>query len=111
MFEIKSKYLLSLLGNRSLSIKNSEIFGFLVTKFLLELSNRIFKNPKFKKYPDIISYAFWIREGNLAEIKKNYNIKKELYIGRGLVFHGVPSNVPTNFIYSLTVGLLSEIQI
>ena len=48
MFEIKSKYLLSLLGNRSLSIKNSEIFGFLVTKFLLELSNRIFKNPKFK---------------------------------------------------------------
>ena len=107
MFEIKSKYLLSLLGNRSLSIKNSEIFGFLVTKFLLELSNRIFKNPKFKKYPDIISYAFWIREGNLAEIKKNYNIKKELYIGRGLVFHVVPSNVPTNFIYSLTFGLLS----
>ena len=43
----------------------------------------------------------------MAEIKKNYNIKKELYIGRGLVFHVVPSNVPTNFIYSLTFGLLS----
>jgi len=107
MFEIKSKNIVSLLGNRSIIIQNSEIFQFLVSKFFLELSNKIFKDPKFKKYPDIISYAFWIREGNLANIKKSYNVKNELYIGRGLVFHVVPSNVPTNFIYSLTFGLLS----
>ena len=74
MFEIKSKNIVSLLGNRSIIIQNSEIFQFLVSKFFLELSNKIFKDPKFKKYPDIISYAFWIREGNLANIKKSYNV-------------------------------------
>ena len=107
MFEIKNKNLISLLGNKVIKKQNFKIFDFFVIKFLLELSNKIFKDPEFKKYPDIISYAFWIREGNLYNIKKNYNIKNDLYIGRGLVFHVVPSNVPTNFVYSLTFGLLS----
>ncbi len=107
MFEIKNKNLVSLLGNKVIKKKNFKIFDFFVIKFLLELSKKIFKDPEFKKYPDIISYAFWIREGNLYNIKKNYNIKNDLYIGRGLVFHVVPSNVPTNFVYSLTFGLLS----
>jgi len=107
MFEIKKKNLISLLGNKSVQTQSSEIFNTFVTKFLLKLSTNIFKDPKFKKYPDIISYAFWIREGNLINIKKSYDINNNLYIGRGIVFHVVPSNVPTNFIYSLTFGLLS----
>ena len=107
MFQIKNRNIKSLFGNNYIKSCNLEIFSKIVIKFLSELSKGIFEDKNFKEYPDIISYAFWIRENNLISLKKGYETSNKSYIGRGIAFHVVPSNVPTNFIYSLTYGLLS----
>ena len=38
---------------------------------------------------------------------KNYETEQEFRAGRGLIFHICPNNVPTNFIFSFFLGLLS----
>ena len=107
MLRIKDRNIKSLFGDDYIKSSNLEIFNSIVIKFLSSLSKEIFEDKRFKEYPDIISYAFWIRENNLIRLKKGYETSNKSYIGRGIAFHVVPSNVPTNFIYSLTYGLLS----
>ena len=48
----------------------------------------------------------WCSKNNIEKfyIKENENLYK---IGRGLVFHISPKNIPLNFIYSFFLGLLS----
>lgn len=107
MFNIKNHEFTSLLNNSKIQNVNLKIFDNLILKFISEISKNIFQDKKLKNYPDIISFAFWIRENNLLKLKNDYSYSSSYLIGRGLVFHIVPSNVPTNFIYSLVFGLLS----
>jgi len=65
------------------------------------------KNKEAKEYPDIITFGFFCRKGNLQKLKQTYAGKIEERIGKGLSFHIAPSNVPINFAYTLVVGLLS----
>lgn len=81
-----------------------EIFEKHILEFFDEISKIIMTNKKFKKFPDLITFGFWCRKKNLENIKKNYPEKQ---LGRGLVFHICPSNVPLNFAFSLAFGLLS----
>ena len=74
--------------------------------FLAELSKNLDKKKSAKDYPDIKSFSFWCRKQNIEKIK-NINQSKEFRIGLGLVFHVTPSNIPTNFAYSLCFGLLN----
>ena len=74
--------------------------------FFQKLSTQLLKNQSAKDYPDVISYAFWCRDASLRVMKKNY-VGKQLRLGRGILFHIAPSNVPVNFAYSMTVGLLA----
>lgn len=77
-----------------------------ILDFLNELSLMILKSKEAKEFPDIITFAFWCRKASLSEIEKeykNYNIR----LGRGIIFHIAPSNIPINFVYSLVAGLLS----
>ncbi|HZK61755.1 MAG TPA: acyl-CoA reductase [Anaerovoracaceae bacterium] len=78
-----------------------------VLEFLNNLSARIMKNKEAKEYPDIITFGFFCRKGNLQKLKQTYAGKIEERIGKGLSFHIAPSNVPINFAYTLVVGLLS----
>ena len=81
-------------------------FNDISISFLSELSNVIRKSPEATIYPDLMAFSFWCRKGNLIKFKKNQsNIDRRL--GRGLVFHIAPSNVPLNFGYSFIFGLLS----
>ena len=59
-----------------------------------------------RNYPDLKALAFWCRLKNILKLKKKLNTEKNK-IGLGLVFHITPSNIPTNFVYSLIFGLLS----
>ena len=43
---------------------------------------------------------------NIQYLKKKFSCD-DLRTGKGLIFHITPSNVPTNFFYSLMFGLLS----
>jgi len=87
------------LSNKPFCIFENEIINFFET-----ISNTILSKKKFSKFPDLVAFGFWCRKKNLISISENYQQKQ---IGRGLVFHISPSNVPMNFAFSLAFGLLS----
>ena len=87
------------LSNKPFCIFENEIINFFDI-----ISNVILSKKKFKKFPDLVAFGFWCRKKNLIHISENYHQKQ---IGRGLVFHISPSNVPMNFAFSLAFGLLS----
>ena len=54
------------------------------------------------------SFCIFCRKNNLDNFKKKYlNDSKVLRLGLGTVFHVTPSNIPTNFAYSLLFGLIT----
>ncbi len=77
-----------------------------VVAFLNALSAELTKNPIMRHYPDVATFAFFCRKGNIQKLKEKYSFEG-LSFGRGLVFHIAPSNVPVNFAYSLVCGLLA----
>ena len=75
--------------------------------FLNALSKEITQDARIRDYPDVATFAFFCRRANILRIKEKYNIEKTLRLGRGIVFHIAPSNVPVNFAYSLVCGMLA----
>lgn len=78
-----------------------------VIDFLNALSSAILKDKACRLYPDAITFAFFCRKSNLQKLKGQYVKNDSLRLGRGLLFHIAPSNVPINFGYSLVAGLLA----
>ena len=95
-----------IIGNYNFKNGPFEIFDQNIIFFLDEISKEILKNNESKKFPDLITFGFWCRANNIKSLLKNYNFFKNR-IGRGSVLHITPSNVPTNFAYSMVFGLLS----
>lgn len=84
-----------------------KIFSDEVIFYLDQLSKILFKDPRSREYPDVGTFAFYCRKGNINTLKKEYHKANKNRLGRGLIFHISPSNVPVNFAYSLIAGLLS----
>lgn len=78
-----------------------------VIDFLNALSGALLKDRESRIYPDVVTFAFFCRKGNLLKLKDEYVGDDVLRMGRGLLFHIAPSNVPINFGYSLVAGLLA----
>lgn len=77
-----------------------------IIAFLENLSEILIANPSAKKFPDLYSFGFWCRRASLESMRRSY-LDIEHRIGRGVVFHIAPSNVPLNFAYSLVAALLA----
>ena len=75
--------------------------------YLNALSLLLNKTPNVRDYPDVATFAFFCRKANILNLKKQYSTETIVRLGRGLVFHIAPSNVPVNFAYSLICGILS----
>lgn len=75
--------------------------------FLHALSKELNKDPQIRNYPDVATFAFFCRRANILQIKEHYSNEETIRLGRGIVFHIAPSNVPVNFAYSLLCGLLA----
>lgn len=75
--------------------------------FLSALSAALLKDREAKAYPDVITFAYFCRKAHLARLEEEYAGRLDGRLGRGVVFHIAPSNVPINFAYSLTAALLS----
>lgn len=94
------------LGNDT-TIKNMQnipvlkAFDDRVVEFLHSLANELLK--KSKQYPDVVAFAFFCSKTNILKYKKDY----DGLVGRGIAFHSTPSNIPTNFAYSLISSLLA----
>lgn len=84
-----------------------QIFDPLICEWIVYVSKLLLESKDVKKYPDLATFAFYCRKSNISKLKEEYYIKNRYIIGRGLLFHITPSNVPLNFAYSLLVGLLS----
>lgn len=77
----------------------------IVCDFLDEFSQQLRRDKENKAYSDLISLAFWCRRNNIQRLKENF--KHQYSIGRGIIFHITPSNIPINFAFSYFFGLLS----
>ncbi|MEB3213085.1 MAG: acyl-CoA reductase [Leptolyngbyaceae bacterium] len=75
-------------------------------EFLSALSQSLFKNSSLRNHPDVAAFAFWCRKANLERLRREHH-SPHRRLGRGLVLHITPSNVPVNFAFSLAFGLLA----
>ena len=88
------------------NISSEEIFSDNSISLLNYLSIELYKSPKIREYPDVATFAFFCRKANILNLKRKYN-QGGFRLGKGIVFHIAPSNVPVNFAYSMVAGLLS----
>lgn len=77
-----------------------------VVDFLNSLSQSLLHDTACRMYPDVVTFAFFCRRANMLKQKELFHSDK-IRMGKGLVFHIAPSNVPVNFAYSLVTGLVA----
>ncbi len=95
-----------LVGGKDISKRSVLPYDNSICDFLGDLSNELNLNSESENYPDIKTLAFWCRRQNINNLKKKF-LSNETRVGLGLVYHITPSNVPTNFAYSLIFGLIT----
>lgn len=99
--------LVFLVGSRAKLNMFIKPFDSLIIKFLNDLSKKLDAEKNSRKYPDIKALAFFCRERNIMRLKNKYGNEYSIRYGLGLLFHITPSNIPTNFAYSLIFGLIT----
>lgn len=87
-------------------ISPDDIFSNSSIAFLSALSSELIKSPRTKQFSDVATFAFFCRKANLLSLKKKYT-EDNIRLGRGVIFHVAPSNVPVTFGYSMVAGILS----
>jgi hypothetical protein len=81
-------------------------YELLAIDFLSELSRQLIKDSILRKHPDVMAFAYWSRKSNLNKIMLSQEGSVER-IGRGLVFHIAPGNIPVNALFTLAFGILA----
>lgn len=87
-----------------------EPFAEEVIEKLDALSKALMHDPQSRLYPDVVTFAFFCRRGNLMKLREQSVVSIQpsvIRLGRGTIFHIAPSNVPVNFAYSVVAGLLA----
>ena len=102
----KNRIIHEVAKNKNFNIKVFQPFSDLVIDFLNDLSNELKSRKEAYLYPNLIYLIIWASKKNVKKLEKQFK-SSEIRLGRGLIFHICPSNVPTNFIYSFFFGLLS----
>ena len=75
MIQLKNhKRLEVLAGGSTVKKKYETPFGEKRILFLEKLSNRIRNLREASNYPDLITFSFWCRKGNLSILQKNIKI-------------------------------------
>ena len=93
----------SIISNMS-SLKSFHPFADEILEFFNDLSKELLKEGK--AYSDVVTFGFWCRKAALTKEKEKYDDVNNR-LGRGVVFHSTPSNVPVNFAFSFAAGLLA----
>jgi hypothetical protein len=93
--------------NEFISQQITTPFDDLIVDFLNTLSKEIYNDKDIRSFPDVATFAFFCRKANIITLKNKYFDETSINVGRGVVFHIAPSNVPVNFAYSLISGLLA----
>lgn len=88
-------------------VKSLQPFDDKILNFLDLVSKTLMSNKESRMYPDVITFAFWIRKASMLALKEKYFDEEYIHLGRGVAFHIAPSNVPVNYAYSLVTGLIT----
>ncbi len=76
--------------------------------YLNDVSKELLGNKNAKAFSDVVTFGFWIRKASLLNLKERFIKDENMFrLGKGVVFHIAPSNVPVNFAYSLVTGLIT----
>ena len=93
-------------NNKTLKNSVKRPFDKRILDFIDNLSKELFKNKETRDYDDLITFAYWCRRSNIEQLSLKYsNINNS--IGRGVVLHITPSNVPITCLYSFIFGLIT----
>lgn len=91
----------------SCSVSARSPFDEEIIAFLNDVSRTLMRDRNAKAFSDVVTFAFWIRKSAITKLKERFGTgEDEIRLGKGMVFHIAPSNVPVNFAYSLVAGLL-----
>ena len=89
---------------RMQSVNPLPVFSEETVSFLNALSRVLIRTGK--AFSDVVTFGFWCRCAALLAEKAKYD-DAELRLGKGVVFHIAPSDVPVNFAFSFAAGLLA----
>ncbi|WP_165394872.1 acyl-CoA reductase [Methanofollis fontis] len=95
-----------LVGDKIPEYRVFEPYSDVVCSFLSDLSQTLLKDKSATQYPDIASFAYFCRKANILKKKESF-VDRKIRLGRGIIFHISPSNVPINFAFSYVFGLLA----
>ena len=95
-----------LVGSENFETKPFKPYNKVTCEFLIEFSKKLNLHKDINKISDLKALAFWCRKKNIVNLTKK-GLSEEERVGQGLIFHITPSNIATNFIYSLFFGLLT----
>ena len=93
MFNIENKDVNFLVGQKSIQEEILKPFDKNVCMLLSEFSLMLLKNKDAKKFSDLIFLSFWCRKKHLEKLKNEFKEEK-IRVGKGVIFHITPSNVP-----------------
>ena len=103
-----------LAGTDHPSSEGRELFAPETLDFLDELSRAL---RRHSADPETAAFAFWCRRAHLRALRKKHGVSDPeeiqgtgsgpLRLGRGLLFHLAPANVPMMFAYSWVIGMLA----
>tara|TARA_B100000686_G_C16763634_1_gene960393 strand:- start:1015 stop:2208 length:1194 start_codon:yes stop_codon:yes gene_type:complete len=102
----ENKNIKYLIGNNTLDLKSTIPYSDIFCDFLDNFSKALDSYPQIRKFPDLKTLAFWCRKKNILKFRNN-SLLNETRLGLGMIFHITPSNIPTNFAYSLIFGLIN----
>jgi len=94
-------------GNFISESRPIEPFSEMTVDFLNDIAKWLSKHNEVRKFPDVATFAFYCRKANILAKKREHERGNDIRLGRGIVFHISPSNVPVNFAYSLISGMLA----
>lgn len=97
-------------GNHLPKGEVSEPYSERSIEFINQLSIKLMNHKQASIFPDILTLAFWCRNANIRRLKHQFEINHSgdaVWLGRGIIFHIAPSNVPINFMFSYLFGVLS----
>ena len=102
-----------LTGNANIAARLPDIpakkpFADDIVEFLNDVSKELMRDRMAKAFSDVVTFAFWIRKASVLKLRERFETNDGSFrLGRGVVFHIAPSNVPVNFAYSMVTGLLN----
>lgn len=78
-------------------------------EFLNKVSKCLLADRSARKFPDVITFAFWCRRASMEKQKSRFVLREAntIRLGRGVAFHIAPSNVAVNYAYSFAIGFIT----